>query len=128
MLTAHVPDLAAALERHVKVLAEDIGERNVFRPDALHAAADYIVQQWTRSGRTVTHQDYQVRGVPCANIEVALEGSVQSDEIIVLARITTPCETALAPMTTPAASPRSSRSRACFSPSRLGTPGAAFRS
>ncbi|MGF6782207.1 M28 family peptidase [Paraburkholderia sp. GAS334] len=84
MLTAHVPDLAAALERHVKVLAEDIGERNVFRPDALHAAADYIVQQWTRSGRTVTHQDYQVRGVPCANIEVALEGCVQSDEIIVL--------------------------------------------
>ncbi|MCY0854854.1 MULTISPECIES: M28 family peptidase [unclassified Cupriavidus] len=84
MLTAHIPDLAAALERHVKVLARDIGERNVFRPDALQAAADYIAQQWTRRGCVVTRQDYQVRGVPCANIEVALAGCVQADEFIVL--------------------------------------------
>jgi Zn-dependent M28 family amino/carboxypeptidase len=84
MLTAHVPDLAAALERHVKVLAGDIGERNVFRPDALHAAAAYIVQQWNRRGCAVTRQDYQVRGVACANIEVALAGCAQADEIIVL--------------------------------------------
>jgi len=34
MPTAHVPDLAAALERHVQVPAGDIGERNVFRPGA----------------------------------------------------------------------------------------------
>ena len=84
MLTAHDPDLAAALERHVKVLAGDIGERNVFQPDALHAAADYIAQQWSVHGCPVTRQDYQVRGVTCANIEVALAGCVQVDEIIVL--------------------------------------------
>jgi Zn-dependent M28 family amino/carboxypeptidase len=84
MQTANVPDLAAALERHVNVLAGDIGERNVFRPDALRAAADYIVQQWTRCGCAVKRQDYQVRGVPCANIEVALSGCAPADEIIVL--------------------------------------------
>jgi Zn-dependent M28 family amino/carboxypeptidase len=84
MSTAHVPDLAAALERHVQVLAGDIGERNVFRPGALHAAAAYIAQQWTERGCAVTRQDYQVRGVPCANLEVALAGCVQADEIIVL--------------------------------------------
>ncbi|WP_454743878.1 hypothetical protein [Cupriavidus necator] len=39
MLTAHHPDLVAALERHVKALAGDIGERNVVRPPA---AADFI--------------------------------------------------------------------------------------
>ncbi|CAB3803771.1 M28 family peptidase [Pararobbsia alpina] len=84
MQTANVPDLAAALERHVNVLAGDIGERNVFRPEALRAAMDYIVQQWTRCGCAVMRQDYQARGVPCANIEVALPGCVQGDEIIVL--------------------------------------------
>ncbi|SDD02371.1 Peptidase family M28 [Cupriavidus sp. YR651] len=84
MRTAHDPDLAAALEHHVKVLAGDIGERNVFRPDALHAAADYIAQVWTRRGCAVMRQEYQVRGVPCANIEVALAGRVHPDEIIVL--------------------------------------------
>jgi Zn-dependent M28 family amino/carboxypeptidase len=80
----YMTDLAAALERHVKVLAGDIGERNVFRPDMLHAAADYIAQQWRGRGCAVTRQDYRVRGVPCANIEVSLAGCVQADEIIVL--------------------------------------------
>jgi Zn-dependent M28 family amino/carboxypeptidase len=84
MPTAQFPDLAAALERHVQVLAGDIGERNVFRPGALHAAAAYIAQQWTGRGCAVTRQDYQVRGVPCANLEVALAGCVQAEEIIVL--------------------------------------------
>jgi len=84
MLTAHDLDLAGALERHVKVLAGDIGERNVFRPDALHAAADYIAQEWAKRGFAVVRQDYQVRGVPCANIEVALADRIQADEIIVL--------------------------------------------
>ncbi|MFS8980804.1 M28 family peptidase [Cupriavidus necator] len=84
MLTVHHRDLAAALERHVKALAGDIGERNVFRPPALHAAADYILQECARRGSEVRHQDYQARGVPCANTEVALAGCVQPDEIIVV--------------------------------------------
>ena len=84
MRTSRILDLAAALERHVQVLAGDIGERNVFRPDALHAAADYISQQWAGRGCVATRQNYQVQGVSCANIEVALAGSVHTDEIIVL--------------------------------------------
>jgi Zn-dependent M28 family amino/carboxypeptidase len=84
MRTAHVADLAAALERHVRVLASEIGERNVYRPGALHAAADYIEEQWTGYGCTVTHQNYQVHGVPCANIEVEVAGSARPDELIVL--------------------------------------------
>src|SRR5260370_2589976 len=84
MPNARLPDLAAALERHVKVLAGDIGERNIFRPGALHLAADYIAQQWTERGCVVARQDYQVRGVSCANLEIELAGCVQADEIIVL--------------------------------------------
>lgn len=33
---------ASRLEAHVRELAGTIGERNVFRPRALQAAADYI--------------------------------------------------------------------------------------
>ena len=84
MLTLDVSDLPARLERHVRVLAGEIGERNVFRPGALHAAADYFERQWTAYGCTATRQEYRVRGVPCANIQVETAGSVQPDELIVL--------------------------------------------
>jgi len=72
MQTASVSDLAAALQRHVDVLAGDIGERNVLHPAALHAAADNIERRWAMGGCTVKRQDYLVRGVQCANIEAAL--------------------------------------------------------
>jgi len=38
--------LSGRLSAHVRRLAGDIGERNVSRPDALHAAAAYIEQVW----------------------------------------------------------------------------------
>ena len=84
MQTASVSDLAVALQRHVNVLAGDIGERNVLHPAALHEAADYIERQWAIRGCAVKRQDYLVRGVQCANIEAALPGSVEPGEIIVL--------------------------------------------
>jgi hypothetical protein len=34
------------LQHHVAQLAGEIGERNVFRPEALHAATDYITGVW----------------------------------------------------------------------------------
>jgi hypothetical protein len=46
MQPASVSDLATGLQRRVKVPAGDIGERNAFRPAALHATADYIERQW----------------------------------------------------------------------------------
>lgn len=36
------PLLEQRLQSHVNKLALDIGERNVYRPTALHATADYI--------------------------------------------------------------------------------------
>ena len=42
-----------ALERHVEELAHEIGERNVFRPQALAAAADYIQSVWEAQGYEV---------------------------------------------------------------------------
>src|SRR5688500_11921999 len=46
-------DLGRRLEGHVRVLAGDIGERNVWRPAQLAAAARYIEDQLARFGHVV---------------------------------------------------------------------------
>lgn len=72
------------LKTHVVTLAGDIGERNVFKPQALQSAADYIVQTWQQQGYTVTHHPYQVRGLTCANLEITCLGTGASDEMILI--------------------------------------------
>ncbi|MDP1709242.1 MAG: M28 family peptidase [Gammaproteobacteria bacterium] len=75
---------AARLTAHVRELAEVIGERNVFHPQALHAAATYITQEWQQQGYTVNPQTYDVSGVACSNLEVTRSGSSKPDEIILI--------------------------------------------
>ena len=75
---------ADTLRRHVEVLASEIGERNVFRPHGLAAAATYIEQQWRRLGYDVAAQSYEAAGVVCRNLEVVLRGQSQADETIVV--------------------------------------------
>lgn len=65
-------------------LAGEIGERNVWRPAALHAAADYIREEWRRQGHTVTAQRYTAYEVPSENLEIALAGTARASEIIVV--------------------------------------------
>lgn len=72
------------LVRHVRTLAGEIGERNVFRPAALAAAADYITAQWQAQGYQVTPQVYTVRGVESANLEVTRCGTARPEEIILV--------------------------------------------
>ena len=75
---------AETLCRHVEVLAAEIGERNVFRPRALSAAAAYIEQQWRALGYDVTAQRYETLGVPCCNLEVVHPGQRRPDEIVLV--------------------------------------------
>ncbi len=75
---------AEALREHVARLAGDIGERNVFRPGALAAAADYIEATWRAQGYTVTRQWYQVDGVRCANLEITCPGGSRPEQILLL--------------------------------------------
>jgi Zn-dependent M28 family amino/carboxypeptidase len=72
------------LRGHVYQLAADIGERNVFHPDALHAAEDYIRQVWRDQGYRVTAQEYTVQGVQSANLEITRRGTSYPDEIVLL--------------------------------------------
>ena len=72
------------LQHHVYRLAEEIGERNLQHPDALHAAEDYINQSWQQQGYTVERQAYLERNIQCANLEVTQKGIDRADHIILI--------------------------------------------
>jgi Zn-dependent M28 family amino/carboxypeptidase len=76
--------MAARLTQHVRRLAADIGERNVFHPQALQAAEDYIRQCWRQQGYHITAQDYVAMKVRSANLEITRRGKQYPDEIILL--------------------------------------------
>jgi len=72
------------LVAHVRILAGDIGERNIFHPAALQAAADYITETWRRQGYTVNTQPYTARGAPCANLEAVRPGKNRPKDILLI--------------------------------------------
>jgi Zn-dependent M28 family amino/carboxypeptidase len=75
---------ASDLERHVRKLAAEIGERNVFRFPALAEAADYIRQEWIGQGYDVVQQSYETKGVPCVNLEITRWGRSLEQQIILV--------------------------------------------
>jgi Zn-dependent M28 family amino/carboxypeptidase len=76
--------LERRLRRHVAVLAGEIGERHVWRPSALQAAAHYVSAEFSSLGYQVVPQAYQARGVRCENLEVTVKGAAHPGEIIVV--------------------------------------------
>ncbi|MBI5752820.1 MAG: M28 family peptidase [Hydrogenophilales bacterium] len=76
--------LSANLLRHVQMLAGEIGERNVYRPAALDAAARYIEAEFAGIGYSVKRQTYVAQGVESANLEIVLPGQRWPDESIVV--------------------------------------------
>jgi Zn-dependent M28 family amino/carboxypeptidase len=74
--------LEERLRRHVRALAGEIGERHVWRPKALHAAAGYIRRELEALGLAVAPQGYDAYGVRCENLEVTIPGSSRASEIV----------------------------------------------
>ena len=72
------------LKRHVKQLAGRIGERNVWRPEAMAAADGYIRKTLEAAGYTVNSQSFTSRGLTVNNLEAVLPGHAAADEIIVV--------------------------------------------
>ena len=72
------------LRLHVTKLADEIGERNVFLPENLRRAADYISHTWNKQGYKVNIQEYEIDGQSWANIDVAKSGKENVSEIIVI--------------------------------------------
>ena len=79
-----IQGLETRLMRHVSVLAIEIGERHLFRPQGLTAAADYIRTNWTAQGFSVSEEAYEVGGQRCVNLIVEQRGSSRPDEIVVV--------------------------------------------
>jgi hypothetical protein len=87
--TTPAPAMAAsvsetALREHVQVLAGDIGERHVQRPQALRAAADYLRRQWEAQGYQVVAHEYMLERQRWANLEVRRPGLKTPHEIVVI--------------------------------------------
>ena len=72
------------LKHHVEVLAERIGERNVWHAEALAAAAMYIRTTLEELGYEVRVQPFDSEGLTLQNLEVELPGDNTPQEIIVL--------------------------------------------
>jgi len=81
---AEIRALERRLMEHVRVLGDTIGERNLQRPQALQAAADYIRQVWTSQGFVVAEEGFEVAGQPCLNLLVERKGWSRPGTIVLV--------------------------------------------
>lgn len=94
-LTERETRLRDELRRHVEKLAGEIGERNLFRYDALTASVEYLEEELTVAGYEVRRQPFEVvpglgafgaegQSRTVYNLEVEIPGARTSREIIVI--------------------------------------------
>jgi len=76
--------LKKRIVRHVSVLADSIGERNIWRPESLNDAAAYIENEFQRSGYAVNIQSFSADSVEVRNLEAELPGRDGGGGIVVL--------------------------------------------
>ncbi|MBE7557894.1 M28 family peptidase [bacterium] len=83
-LTSEEREIADNLERHVRALAGEIGERNVFVYHQLVASEQYISNQWRVLGASPERQAFAAYGREVANVEIAMPGANRPDAIFVV--------------------------------------------
>lgn len=83
-MTEGEQEIQRALERHVRKLATDIGERHIWRPAALAAAATYIEAEFSKSGYDVVPQVFTEQDEEVRNLEVEIPGHELAGDIIVV--------------------------------------------
>jgi acetylornithine deacetylase/succinyl-diaminopimelate desuccinylase-like protein len=72
------------LEKHVSMLAGEIGERNIRHPQGLEASLDYIEKILGDLGYQVEMQEFKVEGKTVANLEAERIGTSLAGEIVVV--------------------------------------------
>jgi Zn-dependent M28 family amino/carboxypeptidase len=75
---------ASRLRAHLEMLAGTIGERNLWRCEALDRAARYISAQFSSGGYAPDWQTFDVAKIPVSNIEATLTGVAHAAEIVVI--------------------------------------------
>ncbi len=73
----------ANLEKHIDQLSGDIGERNLWRFEALQAAADHVFGTFRSYGYAPLTQEFSVGDKVVKNIEAVLPGAGQSSAVVV---------------------------------------------
>jgi Zn-dependent M28 family amino/carboxypeptidase len=72
------------LERHVRKLADEIGERNAHNYPGFLETERYITEQFRAGGYAIRTQSFYFDGVEMRNVEAELRGTELPDEIIVI--------------------------------------------
>ena len=83
-LSVQEKEISANLRDHVFMLADEIGERNIWLPQKLNAAAAYIEKVWQEQSFDVQHQEYAARGVESTNLIIEIPGISMPDQIIIV--------------------------------------------
>jgi acetylornithine deacetylase/succinyl-diaminopimelate desuccinylase-like protein len=83
-LTGREVDIRDNLVRHVRVLASEIGERNVFRGGGLVAAERYITGVFEGDGYSVNDKGFTCEGLELKNLEAVVHGSDDHGETVVV--------------------------------------------
>jgi Zn-dependent M28 family amino/carboxypeptidase len=83
-LTAPQARLADRLKKHIMVLSDDIGERNLWRDGTLDATAGYIEETFQAMGYSVVSQVFASGGTSVRNLEAVLGGTSLASEIVLV--------------------------------------------
>jgi hypothetical protein len=83
-LTEEGRALRDRLAGHVQVLAGKIGERNVWRHDALAAASAWLQEEFRAQGYDVDVQSFEVDGRRVDNVAAERRGVERPDEVVVI--------------------------------------------
>jgi Zn-dependent M28 family amino/carboxypeptidase len=84
-LTAEERVIRQGLERHVRVLADEIGERHLLgRGERLEAAAVYLESELAQLGYRVATASFDVGGDRARNLEARIRGGGASGETVVV--------------------------------------------
>lgn len=82
--TEMTSSLENRLKDHVRVLGFEIGERNIWHPDKLKSAENYIAETWKEQGYQVNRQEFLEGDLTVCNLEIELRGERHPQEIIVI--------------------------------------------
>lgn len=83
-LTADEAQIKSNLQKHVSMLAGEIGPRNTIQFNALVKASQYIEDSLKALGYTLSSQDYDVDGRNVRNLIAEIRGGPRASEIVVV--------------------------------------------
>jgi Zn-dependent M28 family amino/carboxypeptidase len=83
-LSAFEREVIEQLKRHISMLGEEIGERNIWKYYNLKTSAHYIEKMVRELGYDAKKQEYGVKDMPVENLEWELIGVSNPEEIILV--------------------------------------------